>query len=187
MSVEIANAPCSYGAFEITVGIDPNVPDGLGLLDLVAEAGYAGIDLGPVGYLGEGTELRDRLSARRLTLAGGYVPLSFSDPVAFASELSYLDELLDIFDLSPEGPKPRPTLADAGSTERKAHPGMAAVNPELGFDEAGWKNFADGVARAADRCRNADMSRLSTTTRVPTSRRSGRSNGCSNSLTSAFA
>jgi inosose dehydratase len=153
MSVEIANAPCSYGAFEVTVGVDPNVPDGLGLLDYVAEAGYAGIDLGPVGYLGEGIELRDRLSARGLTLAGGYVPLSFSDPVAFETDLSYLDGLLDIFDLSPEGPKPRPTLADAGSAERKAHPGMAAEHRDLGFDGVGWRRFADGVARAADRCR----------------------------------
>ena len=50
--IVVANAPVSYGAFELTVGIDPNVPDGVHVLDEVAGAGYGGIDLGPVGYLG---------------------------------------------------------------------------------------------------------------------------------------
>ena len=52
--VVIANAPVSYGAFELTVGILPDVPDGDQVLDAVADAGYAGIDLGPLGYLGRG-------------------------------------------------------------------------------------------------------------------------------------
>src|SRR5213075_1319112 len=52
--IVVANAPVSYGAFELTVGIDPNVPDGVQVLDEVAAAGYGGIDLGPVGYLGNG-------------------------------------------------------------------------------------------------------------------------------------
>ena len=50
--ISVANAPVSYGAFEMTVGIDPHVPEPLELLDAVAGAGYAGIDLGPLGYLG---------------------------------------------------------------------------------------------------------------------------------------
>jgi hypothetical protein len=41
-AIVLASAPVSYGAFEITVGIDPNVPDGLSVLDQVAEAGYRG-------------------------------------------------------------------------------------------------------------------------------------------------
>ena len=47
---------------ELTVGIGPSTPDGLHVLDEVASAGYAGIDLGPVGYLGSGPELADRLT-----------------------------------------------------------------------------------------------------------------------------
>jgi len=46
--VAVANAPVSYGAFELTVGHDPDVPSGVSVLDQVAAAGYAGIDLGPV-------------------------------------------------------------------------------------------------------------------------------------------
>jgi inosose dehydratase len=153
VTISVANAPCSYGAFEITVGVDPNVPDGVSLLDHVAAAGYQGIDLGPVGYLGTGRELHDRLAARGLVLAGGYVPLQFPDPAALAAGISYLDALLDIFDAAPDGPAPRPTLADAGSPARRAAPGGSAHNPDLSLDELGWRHFADGVARAADRCR----------------------------------
>jgi inosose dehydratase len=153
MTISVANAPCSYGAFEFTVGIDPNVPDGVALLDHVAGAGYQGIDLGPVGYLGDDRELRDRLAARGLVPAGGYVPLPFPDPDALNAEMGYLDALLDIFDAAPDGPAPRPTLADAGSPARLAAPGGAAHNPELSLDETGWQHFAAGVARAADRCR----------------------------------
>jgi inosose dehydratase len=35
--VLVANAPVSYGAFEITVGLDPNVPAPLTLLDWVSD------------------------------------------------------------------------------------------------------------------------------------------------------
>ena len=48
---------------------------------------------------------------------------------------------------------PRPTLADAGSPERARYPGRAAPDRSIGLDDAGWKAFADGLARAADRCR----------------------------------
>jgi hypothetical protein len=44
--IAVANAPVSYGAFELTVGADPDVPSGTQVLDQVAAAGYAGIDLG---------------------------------------------------------------------------------------------------------------------------------------------
>jgi len=154
MTVQVANAPCSYGAFEFTVGTDPNVPDGLAVLDSVAAAGYTGIDLGPVGYLGEAAQLHDRLAERGLALAGGYVPLPFSDPAALASQLGYLDSMLDILDAAPPGEvPPRPTLADAGSPERLANPGVAATDRALGLDEAGWQRFAAGLSRAVARCR----------------------------------
>ena len=48
---------------------------------------------------------------------------------------------------------PRPTLADAGSPVRSRYPGRAAIDPSVGLDDAGWKHFAEGVARAVARCR----------------------------------
>jgi inosose dehydratase len=152
--VVLANAPVSYGAFEITVGIDPHVPDPLTLLDWVSEAGYAGIDLGPVGYLGTTETLAGRLRDRGLGLAGGYLELPFSEPDKLPAGLAELDALLAIFDSAGGGHRPaRPTLADAGSPLRSRFPGRAAIDPSVSLDPTGWRHFAEGVARAVDVCR----------------------------------
>lgn len=157
MKITIANAPISYGAFELTVGIDPNVPDGESVLDEVHSAGYAGIDLGPVGYLGEGRQLAERLAARQLGLAGAYLELPFSDPVALPTLFPELDAMLDTFDAVQgviPGPIPHPTIADAGSDRRRANPGRSHLAPEeWGLDAAGWGRFADGLATVVARCR----------------------------------
>lgn len=153
-AIVVANAPCSYGAFELTVGIDPLIPEPIELLDAVAQAGYAGIDLGPLGYLGSRGELPERLRSRGLSLAGGYFEIAFDDPAAIGEALVRLDELLDTFDAVGGGPvPPRPTLADVGSPTRRSRPGRAQQDRTLGWDDAGWRTFADGLARVADRCR----------------------------------
>jgi inosose dehydratase len=152
--IVLANAPVSYGAFEITVGIDPNVPDPLTLLDWVRAAGYNGVDLGPLGYLGDVETLPGRLAERGLGLAGGYLELPFSEPDRIMAELPNLDALLDIFDtVSGQGLAPKPTLADAGSETRSRYPGRATLDRSVGLDDAGWARFADGLGEAVARCR----------------------------------
>jgi inosose dehydratase len=155
--IAVANAPVSYGAFEITVGHDPNVPDGISVLDQVAAAGYAGIDLGPVGYLGSGTRLGELLAERGLGLAGGYLELPYADHDALEQALGELDALLATFDaVLPylPGPPPRPTLADAGSPQRRSQPGRSTGQPSLGLDAGGWRRFAEGLARVVGHCRD---------------------------------
>src|SRR3954466_12801121 len=92
--IVVANAPISYGAFEVTVGIDPNVPDGTAILEAVRAAGYAGIDLGPVGYLGDGAQLGIALAAHRLGLAGAYLELPFADASELDAMMPELDAML---------------------------------------------------------------------------------------------
>ncbi|HLH64801.1 MAG TPA: sugar phosphate isomerase/epimerase [Solirubrobacteraceae bacterium] len=150
----VANAPVSYGAFEITVGVDPHVPEPLTLLDWVAEAGYRGVDLGPVGYLGTAQTLPERLAERGLGLAGGYLELPFSEPEKMPDALGELDALLDTFDsLNGIVPAPKPTLADAGSSVRSRYPGRAALDRSVSLDNKGWERFAAGLAQAVERCR----------------------------------
>ena len=118
--VGLANAPVSYGAFEITVGSNPFVPPADQLLAAVSAAGYAGIDLGPPGYLGGPDVLAERLRERGLQLAGAYLQLPFSEPAALEREWPELLQLLETLDsLDPQAFAPRPTLADAGSPERR--------------------------------------------------------------------
>jgi len=153
----VASAPVSYGAFELTVGIDPNVPDGVHVLDEVAAAGYGGIDLGPVGYLGNEAELGERLAARRLGLGGAYLELPYGDPDALRATLPMLSDMLDTFDaVAPYriGPAPRPTLADSGSDTRRANPGRATNDPSVGLATDAWRRFAAGLGEVLAICRD---------------------------------
>ena len=156
MKATVANAPISYGAFELTVGIDANVPDGEQVLNEVQLAGYAGIDLGPVGYLGNGSLLAERLASRNLGLAGAYLEFPFSDHVALERLFPQLDTMLDTFDsvrsIVP-GPIPRPTIADAGSDFRRNMPGRSHLDHSLGLDAGGWARFKVGLQSVLDRCR----------------------------------
>jgi inosose dehydratase len=157
MKIIVANAPISYGAFELTVGIDPNVPDAEFVLDEVGGAGYAGIDLGPVGYLGDGPVLAERLAQRNLGLAGAYLEFPFSNPDELKKLYPELDAMLDTFDAVVDnvpGPRPRPTIADASSDTRRLLPGRSHSDPLLGLDAQAWASFEVGLNDVLTRCRD---------------------------------
>ena len=139
--IAVANAPLSYGAFEMTVGTDFPVPDPERVLAAMADAGYAGTDLGPPGYLGDVATLRERLGD--FDLVGGFVPVAFSER---ERDFGGLHETLDLFDAA--GARgARPVLCDAGGPERIANPGAGAA---LALDGTRWRTLVDGVARAAE-------------------------------------
>ena len=148
----MANAPCSYGAFEITVGVLPDVPEAESVLSAISGAGYEGTELGPPGYLGDRLTLRKSLANHGLALVGGYIPIRFSEPEHWAEDLAAMDATLDLF-AAADGTQAKPVLADGGSAERIRFPGRAAVDRSIGLDEAGWARFAEGVAQACDLAR----------------------------------
>lgn len=155
MKATVAGAPVSYGVFEMT-------PEGAAtvsadeMLTSLAAAGYGGVDLGPVGFLGRDAELRARLAAHGLELAGGWVQLPLSDDEAFEASLPDLRDALRVFsDAAAAGPDrlPLPTLADDGSLARRAHPGRGAeVDP---LDAAAWARLIANTERAAGMIRAA--------------------------------
>ncbi|WP_416444225.1 sugar phosphate isomerase/epimerase family protein [Leucobacter sp. HNU] len=158
MDARVAGAPVSFGVFELTPeGVDTIAPDQM--LEILDETGYAGIDLGPAGYLGEGEQLISRLRAHSFGLAGGWVQLPMSDDAAFDAALPELDAALAVFaDAAaalggPDAFRPKPTLADSGSAARQARPGLA-VDP---LDAVGWDRLAANAARAAERVRAAGL------------------------------
>jgi inosose dehydratase len=155
----IANAPVSYGAFELTVGIYPDVPDGEGVLSAVASAGYQGVDLGPVGYLGHGNALADNLRRHSLGLAGGYLEIPFHDTAQFQAALPELDDLLAAFDVAAPVneelglPGPRATIAVISQGNRRNVPGQAARDRSLGYTDAQWEAFGRNAEQVARYCR----------------------------------
>ena len=146
--MRVANAPCSYGAFEITVGVIPYVPEGDRVLSAIASADYEGTELGPPGYLGDAESLGDRFRHYGLTLVGGYIPIRFSEPEHWDADLAGMAHTLDLFSAA-GGTEAKAVLADAGSDVRTKYPGRAAQDPTIGLDGAGWRRLAEGVSRAA--------------------------------------
>ncbi|WP_282845612.1 sugar phosphate isomerase/epimerase family protein [Microbacterium oxydans] len=154
--IRIANAPVSYGVFELARPDLVALPEGEELARWISEAGYQGIDLGPVGLLGRGEQLVDLLQRHALELAGGWIDLPFAaDDDDFERALAGLDDVLDVFVTAADTDPvlaPLPTIADSGSAARKARPGGA---PELTLRGDDWARFADRVnivtARVRDR------------------------------------
>ena len=151
-SIRVAYAPCSDGAVEITLGVLPHVPDAESVLDAIARARYEGTELGPPGYLGDRASLRERFERHGLALAGGYIPIRFSEPQHWEDDLRMMSDTLDLF-AAANGSEARAVLADAGSPERSRLPGRAASDHSIGLDEEGWQRLAEGVARAAELAR----------------------------------
>jgi inosose dehydratase len=150
--VRVANAPLSYGAFEMTVGTDFAVPEPEQVLEAIGGAGYAGTDLGPPGYLGEGDVLRERLETNALEVVGGFVPMRFSEAEGFDEDTVGLEHTLDLFDAA-GATAARPVLCDAGGPERIANPGRGGEDASLRLGDARWRALADNVERAAEAAR----------------------------------
>ncbi|GAB2963685.1 TIM barrel protein [Nonomuraea fastidiosa] len=145
---KVANAPVSFGVFELSDAPPPLTADEM--VRALADAGYEGIDSGPIGYLGTGSELAERLSGAGLLLAGGWVDLRYHDAEAFEQDLAGLDAALDFFAAAPEGDlPPRPTLAAPGTPERFARPGGNAP----GLPASEWPAYAARIQQAVNRCR----------------------------------
>jgi inosose dehydratase len=147
--IRVANAPLSYGAFEMTVGTSFPVPDAEQVLAAIAAAGYAGADLGPPGYLGEGAVLRERLDEHGLEVVGGFVPVRFSERERWADDFEGLHHTLDLFDAAGAAGA-LPVLCDAGGPDRLANPGRGGEDPALRLGEARWRALVEGVERAAE-------------------------------------
>lgn len=146
--IQTANAPVSYGVFDLARPDLVPLPDGERLLELVGEAGYDGVDLGPHGYFGKGQALVENLAANGLTLCGGWIDLPFTgDDEAFEAAYTSMLPVLDDFALAAAqqaGTGPKPTIADSGSPERKAHPGGGV---ELELDAEAWRVFVARIDR----------------------------------------
>jgi inosose dehydratase len=158
MSVTVAGAPVSFGVFELTPDSDNLVlPSADEVCATLQETGYLGVDSGPIGFLGRGDGLRERLARYGLELCGGWVDLPFSDDTAFSAALPALDAALDVFtavvETSPSR-LPLPTLADSGDALRKANPGGGAGHT---LDADGWRTLAKNVGAAADRIRDRGL------------------------------
>ena len=110
-----------------------------------------GHGLGPPGYLGEGPELRERLERYGLGMAGGFVPIHFSEPDKWEEDTRGLDRTLELF-AAVGDPGARPVLADAGS-RAGGQPRPREGHARDRARRRGWRRLAEGVKRAEERSR----------------------------------
>jgi inosose dehydratase len=142
MSIRIGNAPCSWG---VEFAQDPRNPTWQTVLAECAEAGYRGIELGPVGFMPEDPAvLGDALASHGLELIGGVVFRPFHDPAAW-------DELQDAARRTCKALRAHGAehlvLIDSISPRRAPTAGRASEAEQMDAPE--WAAFRDRIATIA--------------------------------------
>ncbi len=142
MTIRIGNAPCSWG---IEFASDSSYPAWREVLRQNAEAGYKGIELGPVGYMPEDpAELGDALSEFDLELIGGVVFRPYHDAAAWDDVLD--GTLRTCKALSAHGAK-HLVLIDSISPRRAPTAGRADEAEQM--DKMEWTAYGDRIAETA--------------------------------------
>jgi inosose dehydratase len=142
MGISIGNAPCSWG---VEFADDPRNPPWEKVLRDCAAAGYAGIELGPVGYMPEDPAvLAEALARHGLELIGGVVFRAFHDAARW-------DDVMDgavrtCKALTAHGAK-HLVLIDSISPRRAPTAGRADEAERM--DAAEWAAFRDRIATVA--------------------------------------
>ncbi|SMR71111.1 2-keto-myo-inositol dehydratase [Aliiroseovarius halocynthiae] len=142
MTIRIGNAPCSWG---VEFADDARNPTWQTVLKECAEAGYKGIELGPVGFMPEDPAiLGDALAENDLQLIGGVVFRSYHDPDAW-------DDVLDATHRTAKALKAHGAehlvLIDSISPRRAPTAGRASEAEQM--DKAEWTAYRNRIAESA--------------------------------------
>lgn len=142
MTITIGNAPCSWG---VEFADDPRNPDWHTVLKENKEAGYSGIELGPIGFMPEDPpQVAEVLAEHDQTLIGGVIFRPFHDPRAW-------DEVLDASirtcrALAAHGAN-HLVIIDSISPRRAPTAGRMDAAEQM--DQAEWAAFRDRIAQVA--------------------------------------
>ena len=142
MTIRFGNAPCSWG---VEFADDPRNPTWRTVLKECAEAGYKGIELGPVGFMPEDpVVLAEALDEFGLELIGGVVFRPFHDPEAW-------DEVMDGAVRTCKALKAHGAehfvLIDSISPRRAPTAGRPAEAEQM--DDAEWTAYRDRLMTVA--------------------------------------
>ncbi|MDA9931026.1 sugar phosphate isomerase/epimerase [Alphaproteobacteria bacterium] len=142
MTIQIGNAPCSWG---VEFADDARNPHWQTVLEECAAAGYKGIELGPVGFMPEDPAiLSEGLAQHDLQLIGGVVFRAYHDAAQW-------DDVLDATHrtcraLSAHGAQ-HLVLIDSISPRRAPTAGSAGEAEQM--DKAEWGAYRDRIAASA--------------------------------------
>jgi len=140
--IQVGNAPCSWG---VEFAGDPRNPAWRDVLSENAEAGYTGIELGPVGFMPEDpVELGEALSEFGQELIGGVVFRPFHDAAQWDDVLDGSERTIKA--LNAHGAK-HLVLIDSISPRRAPTAGRWEAAEKMDQDE--WTAYRDRIAHVA--------------------------------------
>jgi inosose dehydratase len=152
MNIKVGNAPVSWGVMEVA-DWGEQVAYGK-VLDEIAEAGYAGTELGPFGYFPtEPDKLASELSARGLQLVASFVPIPLAHPERH--EAVYR-EAMNVAQLLVQTGAPLIVLADEMSEARMAVSGRVDEARD-GMSDEQWDEALLILGRISEACREQGL------------------------------
>jgi inosose dehydratase len=148
MGIRVASAPVSWGIME-NVPVPPEYPYSR-VLDEIAQAGYAGTELGPYGFLPvEPSLLRQELDRRGLRLCSAFVAIPLGDSGQHESGLAQVAQAAQLIS---QGGARLLILSDAVTPDRSAVAGRREESNRLSWTEAQWKTAEQAIQRAISCC-----------------------------------
>ena len=155
-TIHVANAPVSFGVDEL-LPPDAWMPKPDEVIELIAELGYDGTELGPPGFLGEPSVVRSHLSERGLELVGSFLPLNFSDEILFERDAEWLRGVLPaVRDSAPDPSAVMAILSDGfDAPARLRFAGRIPEHPEAWLPDDLWATLIADLHAAAEICADA--------------------------------
>jgi len=147
--IQIANAPCSWGALEFE--LDGKFLDYQQVLDEMVQTGYAGTELGDWGFMPtDPAELKDVLSSKDLELLGAFVPVPLARAEAHDSGVELALKTAGLM-YDAGYTSAFIVLADENGSVEDRRINAGRITSVLGLNDEQWLTFAlgaDTVARA---------------------------------------
>jgi inosose dehydratase len=145
--IQIANAPCSWGALEFelegkSLGYEQ-------VLSEMVETGYAGTELGDWGFMPSvPTELNSVLTNKKLQLLGAFVPVAMAIEEAHEAGVELALKTAGL--MYDAGYKNAFTvLADENGSIDERTKNAGRISPEMGLSDEQWITFAAGAEKVA--------------------------------------
>src|SRR5438132_5812434 len=146
--IKIANAPCSWGAFEFD--LEGEDPDYVQVLNEIAETGYAGTELGDWGFMPTNPEQLSReIHGRNIVLLGAFLPVFLKDPATHEAGIEVAVRTARLM-AAVEDNLPVIVLADENGRVPERTKNAGRVTPEMGLSDAEWQVYAEGATKVAE-------------------------------------
>lgn len=154
MTIRTANAPVSWGIWGAN-----SLPEGrtpAHILRAISEAGYEGVELGPLGFFGDAENIASVLGEYELNCAGMYVPLRiFEGGHTLRRDLEAVSTVAEV--VSAAGGEGPVVIAEETIECIKHNVARGEARSELDLDDEQWSQLYEAVEEARHRVEAAGL------------------------------